>query len=149
MSSNCNKCLICPPFCFSVKRQYLCTGGTNKNTDARIAQEARNQSLHQSSIRIRCFGCLKMRIFVAKIIQYSILRHGLARGRAFAGFGGVFVCRSFSQDFTHDFADDHSESDEILTGLRQKHHYHGLSEKTKKTNNVMVIEPDFKWGKNR
>lgn len=59
------------------------------------------------------------------------------------------MCRRFSQDSTDDFEDDHPESDEILTRLRQKHHYHGVTEMKKKIHNVMVIEPDFKWGKNR
>lgn len=90
-----------------------------------------------------------MRIFLASFAKCGNIRHGLVGQRLLAARLGVLVGRNLSQDFTHDYEDDHPESDEILTKLRQKHHYHGLTEKQKNIHNVMVIEPDFKWGRNR
>lgn len=50
---------------------------------------------------------------------------------------------------SHDYDDEHPEAKEVLRGLRARHHYHGIAEKEPKTHEVFVVEPEFKWGKNR
>lgn len=60
--------------------------------------------------------------------------------------------RNFSKksntSVSHDLEDDHPESTEILHKLRARHHYH-RDEEAKKGHDVFVLEPDFKWGKQR
>lgn len=92
-----------------------------------------------------------MSFFVSKFIKYHDF------GRRFVLIGpqsisrGIFLCRTFcnSTDFTHDFEDEQPETREVLKHLRQKHHYHGITEKQRKNQDVMVIEPDYKWGRHR
>ena len=50
---------------------------------------------------------------------------------------------------THEFDDDHPETTQVLRDLRSRYHYHGAAAKKPKPHQVFVIEPDFKWGKNR
>jgi len=89
-----------------------------------------------------------MRVFFAKIVKCNIITHGLVTRGCLGAPGGGFACRTLSsQEITHDFEDDHPENAEILRKLRQKHHYHGVQQKN--THDVMVVEPDFKWGRHR
>lgn len=90
-----------------------------------------------------------MRVFFANVTKFCSVRHSVIGKNVLGGYGGIFVCRNLSQEFTHDFEDDHPETQEILRKLRQKHHYHGMTEQQKKIQDVMVIEPDFKWGRHR
>lgn len=50
---------------------------------------------------------------------------------------------------SYDLEDDHPENTEILHKLRARHHYHDGEKDSKKGHDVYVLEPDFKWGKNR
>ncbi|EDO47840.1 predicted protein [Nematostella vectensis] len=45
--------------------------------------------------------------------------------------------------------DDHPDTLEVLKSLRAKHHYHGKAVDDPKKHGVMVIEPDYKWGRHR
>ena len=47
-----------------------------------------------------------------------------------------------------DADDEHPESAEILKDLRARHHYHHDKD-AGKLHEVYVLEPDFKWGRNR
>ncbi|XP_031550326.1 putative GTP-binding protein 6 [Actinia tenebrosa] len=92
-----------------------------------------------------------MSLLLTRFIQYHDL------GRRFVLIGpqsisrGIFLCRTFSDSsgFTHDFEDEQPETSEVLKHLRQKHHYHGITEKEREYQDVMVIEPDYKWGRHR
>lgn len=66
------------------------------------------------------------------------------------GYGGVrcFSKRTKDTPVSHDADEDHPESTEILHDLRARHHYHH-EEYTGKLHEVFVLEPNFKWGKNR
>ena len=57
------------------------------------------------------------------------------------------ISRKFSKH-SHDEEDDSPESAEILRQLRIRHHYHRLPD-VKKGHDVIVLEPDFKWGRRR
>ena len=68
-------------------------------------------------------------------------------------FGGVTLSRCFSKhskntSASHDEDEDHPESTEILQTLRADHHYHH-EKYAGKLHEVFVLEPNFKWGKNR
>lgn len=68
-------------------------------------------------------------------------------------YGGVISARCFSKHnnnttASHDVDDDHPESTEILFKLRARHHYHHDKD-AGKLHEVFVLEPNFKWGKNR
>jgi hypothetical protein len=95
-----------------------------------------------------------MSFLLSRLTRY----HNLGRRFVFKGCRdvsrGIFVWRAFgnSSEFTHDFEgleDEQPETREILKNLRHKHHYHGITEKQRKTHDVMVIEPDYKWGRHR
>lgn len=67
-------------------------------------------------------------------------------------FGGV-TSRCFSKHnknttASHDEDEDHPESAEILQTLRADHHYHH-DKYAGKLHEVFILEPNFKWGKNR
>lgn len=68
-------------------------------------------------------------------------------------YGGVISSRWFSKHSnstpaSHDVDDDHPESTEVLHKLRARHHYHHDKD-AGKLHEVFVLEPNFKWGKNR
>ena len=68
-------------------------------------------------------------------------------------FGGVTLSRCFSKhskdtSVSQDEDEDHPESTEILQTLRADHHYHH-DKYAGKLHEVFVLEPNFKWGKNR
>ncbi|KXJ12335.1 putative GTP-binding protein 6 [Exaiptasia diaphana] len=90
-----------------------------------------------------------MHVFFAKITRFCSVRHSFVGRKILGGHGCIFVCRNLSQEFTHDFEDDHPETQEILRKLRQKHHHYGITGHQKKIQDVMVIEPDYKWGRHR
>ncbi|KAJ7376458.1 hypothetical protein OS493_034445 [Desmophyllum pertusum] len=88
-----------------------------------------------------------LRSFSVEFSQTRSLWNRLVRG------GVVSSSRCFSKHSkntptSHDVDEDHPESTEILHKLRARHHYH-QDKDVGKFHEVYVLEPDFKWGRNR
>lgn len=117
-----------------------------------------------NSLRTACFGKRPFIISSQEIrwlcsVSVELLRtrslwiHSLCRPR-YVGAISSFTCtsRHFSKHSntpaSPDVDDEHPESTEILQNLRARHHYHHGKD-AGKLHEVYVLEPDFKWGKNR
>lgn len=88
-----------------------------------------------------------LRSFSVEFSQTRSIWNRLVHGEVISS-SRCFSKHSKNTPTSHDVDEDHPESTEILHKLRARHHYH-QDKDVGKFHEVYVLEPDFKWGRNR